>query len=338
MVKQLILLFEHTIVTLYPENSIVVLEQDPLTSVFVFISGKFQIKQGSRVIKTIAISPDSEPFVYTELSLIVNGKFSSVSIKALSNCQVIHLKREWAMRVLERYPDHMDAFSDVARLFRIPYERLSNIFLKNEADLQIELLCYYLKSSLVYSGFSSEQLWRLILDGDIQEFEVGASVLLETDLEKYESIVVVRGEVQVIQERVFNDIDNISGECINLEGEKGKHTGTDYSVVVDLVAGSNKIEQNGRKPSINKSAAGYDSDNTSKGTACVSVEQNKVKHILYVGSVIDVKTISKYGLDLMANTSCLILQLRSRATETEKEMTHNSTPGTSSPENDLKMV
>lgn len=334
MVKQLILLFEHTIVTLYPENSIIVLEQDPLTSVFVIISGKFQIKEGSRVIKTIAISPDSDPFVYTELALIVNGKLSPVTIKALSNCQVIHLKREWTMRVLERFPDHMDAFSDVARLFRISYERLSKIYLKNEADLQIELLCFYLKSSRLYSGFSPEQLWRLILNGNIREFEVGSSVLLETNPERYESIIVVRGEVKVIQEKVSNKIDNISGEFINFEDEWGKQTGADYNMIVDLVSGGNKTEQDGSKDGLNQTVAGYDSDKTFKSTAFASVKEDKVNHTLTAGSVIDVKTISKHKLSLIANTSCLILQLRTRAhTETEDEMSATRTP-----ESDLKMV
>ncbi|XP_045214886.2 uncharacterized protein LOC123564983 [Mercenaria mercenaria] len=278
MIKKLILSFEHNIVILYPKGSIIVLEKDPLTSLYIVISGEIEIKQDSRIIRQIYVTAEKDPFVYTELALMVDGKTSPVTVKASTNCQVIQLNKELVIKILECFPEHMETFSEQARLFRISFQRQGHIYLMNEAYLQIEMLSSYLRQSPFYASSTVQQLWRIILNGDLQEFEEGSGVVLEVECEKYESILVVHGEVLQIHKCDSTEPDSDDDD----EAGQSNITHDSDKVVVVLEAGEKDSEQ----------------------------DVSNDKQTFSAGTVIDMETITKMSEPLKANTACLLLKIR----------------------------
>ncbi|XP_060560554.1 uncharacterized protein LOC132720427 [Ruditapes philippinarum] len=308
MIKKLILSFDKNIVTLYPCKSIIILENDPLTAVYIVLKGDIEIVHGSKIINTRSITNEKDPFVFTEITLISDGKTSPVTIKALTNCQVIQVSKELVRNILESFPKQLETFNKEIRSFRDSFKRLGHVYIQNEAYLHIEMLVSYLKENSLYATSSIQQLWRSVLASDVQEFEDGMTVLLETDSVNYEAILIVRGSV-IQKSTAFKDLD------------------TTPKAIIYRIDGENVVKNTDQDPD------GLDAE---RGDCKLIDDSNYT--VFRTGSVVDIKSLIVESANLRTKTNCLILKIRRAEACSDTEQPTKAFPIASDTENSLSMV
>ena len=280
MIKKLILSFDKNIVTLYPCKSIIILENDPLTSVYIILKGDIEITHGSKVINSLSITTETrEPFIYTEVTLMNDGKRSPVTIKALSICQVIQLNKEWVKNILESFPEKMDEFTNLACLFRDSFKRLGDVYIQNEAYLHIETLSSYIRQSDIYESKTKQEIWRLILDSDVEEIGEGEKVMLDDYIEQYTAIVVVHGTLTQKSSKHIKCLEATDEEVIDQNGDNVSRSTDKIQDSLDGEGGDYKLSD--------------DSD-----------------IVFSTGSILDIKTVKDNSAFLLTKSKCLILNLR----------------------------
>lgn len=210
MLKDLIISMEDKLLILYPERSYIVIEDDPLMSMFILIHGKVELKQGHRVVAALNIRNTDDPFVFSESILYCENQLSTVNIQALSNCQVIQVRKDSIMNVLDKSPTQLNDFLGTRKQYEAFKARFGSIYSYYEADLQVEVLLRYLKTCAVYAKSEADNLLDKIFKSGYHEYHLGERIDVDRDIGVYEALLVVRGEL-VHKPNKFIDNSNVVG-------------------------------------------------------------------------------------------------------------------------------
>ena len=217
--KTLILSFEHQLVLLYPAESVIILQDDPLTNMICVIKGTVEISHGPRKIAKIEVNRRDKPFVFGEFGLSDDNQVACVSTKAKEECQVILIPKGNVLQVTEEFPSLQNNIIDKKREQLQFMKRLGHVYKQSQPDVQEEVLFYIVQQSNYYANRPEAEIRKKIRQGVYREFDTGSTVFLGVEQESMEAFLVLRGEVEFKK----------NGEIA--EGEIEKHVISERTVI-----------------------------------------------------------------------------------------------------------
>ena len=195
--KTLILSFEHRLVVLYPAESMIIIEGDPLSSMTCLIKGTAEVCRGPREIVKIEVNRRNKSFVYGESGITGDNEVATISLRTREVCQVILIPKGKVLNVTEEFPSLHNDLLDKNRDHLQFVKRLGHVYKQYQPDLQAEVLLYLLQQSDHYADNPEAEVRNKVRQGVYTEFYTGSAVFLDVERESIEAFLVIRGEVEI---------------------------------------------------------------------------------------------------------------------------------------------
>ena len=210
--KSVILSFDHHLVLLYPANSMIIIDGDPLNSMFFILKGNFVISRGPRIIADIEINRRSRHFMFGGTGVSNEDQTATFSIKTASPCQVILVPKEYVLKVADEFPDLKQDLVEKKREHNFFIRGLGHLYKRYEPDLQPEVLSYRLHRSDYYCNKPEAEIRNKIRRGVYHDFDSGAKMFLDVERESFETFLVIRGGVELTNVDETEDIKHVLSE------------------------------------------------------------------------------------------------------------------------------
>ena len=193
--KSLILSLEHRLVLVYPANSMIIVEGDPLSNMVLVLKGSFTIGHGSTIRATVEISRTSTHFIFGGVGITNEDQSSSVSLKTKSPCQVILIPKGNVLNVVEDFPALSQDLLERKREHNQFIRSLGRLYRKYEPNLQPEILVHHILKSEFYTSKPESEIQIKVRQGTYQDYETEAKLFLDVERDTFEAFLVIIGQV-----------------------------------------------------------------------------------------------------------------------------------------------
>ena len=193
--KSLIMSLEHRLVLLYPTNSMIIVEGDPLNNMVLVLKGSFTISHGSTIRATVEISRTSSHFMFGGLGITNEDQSSSVSLKTKSSCQVVLIPKGNVLKVAEDFPALSQDLLERKREHNQFIRSLGRLYRKYEPDIQPEILAHLILKSDFYTSKPESEIRIKVRQGTYQDYETGVKLFLDVERDTFEAFLVISGQV-----------------------------------------------------------------------------------------------------------------------------------------------
>ena len=193
--KKLIISFDRGILTVYPPNSMLVSVDDPLTSLCIVTRGTLKLEGEGNLIRKIEVTRYEKPFIYGHFCTTHDEQTSALTIRAITNCQVIVIDRDWILNTVNSDPDKAASLGNKTTRLTIFKQKIAHHAKEFGTKLNYDILFYYIGHCELYKCIDCSAIESKLLTAVFEEFKAGDTVVLEVEKGIYESVFVVSGKI-----------------------------------------------------------------------------------------------------------------------------------------------